>query len=626
MRARAIIWAALVMACGGGGGGAIPPDAGPSSNAALLDVELGHVKPIEAVWRTGDRILSRDSSRHWVLWDVQTQHEVTSGDQTQDRLALAGGTMVAEQQSTGDLEVRSVATGAVSGTIPGTDALRVGLAIDGSYVWLANTTAIEVWSTSGARLLAVAGDYSRAVVFAAAGELRLSFDPGTTQTVDNFLLPSGEKTSFSIAGRFVGWFDDGEHFLTAVGSTAWVYTKTGEQTAFADLPTTAALTGQGDHVWTFDGSTLRIYLATDLSAPVQTYALVNETPVAAGSSIALVGDHLELVTLGATVTRGTPIDLACTAFGGDAETWAIGTVHGLVFESANALGPPAERRSYSVGELFGLGGASDGTAALSTESGMLMLHVDASGAQVLRTLPFVSRQIEFTADAKAMVIVSGQVVASGVDVVSVADGAIRHTFPGAQGFELAPSGNLLALETFAVTGVGPLQVTYSDLDGGAVSAPGPEVTYGVLLSPDGTHLASTTTSSTDGLEGVGLVDATTQIDGYGTLTGAVGGVGQMWLDDNRLIANSYSFVHSVNVAAVTMYDATGLRVADLPLQASNAVSSLGGDLVYLANNSVANVMTGEAIWAGDVAELGAVIGGRAVLYARGPHLYLSSFP
>ena len=603
----------MISACSGR---TATPDAGNGAPGASDQVvlEFGHVKPIEAVWRAGDRILTRDSEYHWVLWDVASRHAVASGDQQYNYLALAGGMMMAHEPSSGDIQLRSVATGAVAGTIRGTGEFlpRTGLAVDGSYAWLATRGGIQAWSPTGTLLFDVAGDFSRAEVYAAPGELRVNADPANIQLVETIQVPSGSVATFPFAGKFVRWFDSGERFLTAVGTTAWVYARDGQRVAFADLPTTATLTGQGDHVWTFDGAQLRIYLATDLSVPIVGYALVNETPVPAGDTIALVGDDLEFITLGGAGTRSAPIEIGCTAFGGDPHgAWAIGTVHGLVYDSASAIGPPADRTSLSTGELLSLAGAPDGTAALSTASGIQILHVDAGGVEVRRTLPLAASRLELMADGSVMVIADPE--DDTIRVVNVADGSVRHAFAGAGSlFELSPRGDVLAR-------IDDNRITYTDLDGGAVASPGP-AEDNILFAPDGVHVASTH-------QGLDQTTATTQLFVNGALAGAVDGVALAWLDDHRILTAKLILVHSISVVSNTIYDASGASLATLPPFTGARVSPLGDHLVYVPApaNELVDVGTGQAIWRGAAAaQLGTAVGTHDVIYTRGPHLYRAS--
>jgi hypothetical protein len=612
-----VIGLVVVAACN-----AKPPGAAgePADEPAAL-LELGHIKPIQAVWRSGDRILSRDSSYHWVLWDVPARRAIVSGDQTFNDLAIAGGVMIAHQPRSNSIEVRSVATGAVLGTIPTVASLyyRVGIAVDGSYVWLASSAGIEAWSPTARKLFEIAGDYERASVFAAPGELRVNADPVDIHVVEAISVPAGVKKQTPFAGRFAGWFDSGDRFLTAAGSTAWVYTAEGQQIAFADLPAVGNLTGQGDHVWTFDGATLRIYRATDLTAPLQSFALVNEVPSPAGDTIALVGDQLNLITLGPTITRSTLSTIACTAFGGTSSEWALGTVDGFVFDRANALGPPAARRSLSAGTLLGLGAAPDGSAALGTASGLLQLHVDQAGVQIVRMLSLTAARIEFTADAATMVLAEQPTGGAGaITIVNVADGAIRHEFSATAGFTrfaLAPSGGQLALSS------SDGHVSYFDLDGKPAPAAGPD-TGVILFSPDGTNVASTTTSSTGPQ---GLVTATTKLFRQGVLSGAIDGVGFAWLDGERLYAGQYTWVHSLNLTSVAIYDAGGNVLATLPLgRIGPSVTPVGGDLAFMSDGAVVNIMTGEVVWQDRTATLSAVLGDD-VLFVRSSQLHVAAF-
>jgi len=606
----------IVSACGASDDPIIDPPV-PDTSAEVV-LELGHVKPIEAIFRTGDRLLSRDSIHHWVLWDVPNRRALASGDQNFNWLALAASTMIDQNADDNTIEVRTIATGAVTARIPRAEYASVGLSVDGSYVWLASRDGLQAWSSTGTQLFDIAGDFTRAVVYAAPRELRVCADPVNIHLVETVQIPTGDVATTPFSGTFVRWFDTGERFVTAVDTTAWVYTAAGAQLAFAELPTARAITGQGDHVWTDDGQTLRIYLATDLSAPLASFALVNATPISAGDAIALVGDGLELITLGPTITRGAQIPIRTTAFGGTGSgPWAIGTVEGFVVDRDDALGPAAERRSLSAGVVTGLAGAPNGTAVLSTASGLLVLTISGNSATIERTLPYHSDQLALTADGATLALTDRDPAGSAraVQIVTLSDGSLRHELAGSIGFSLSPAGDAIALAQADGS------VTYTDLDGGAVEARGPNEGT-ILFSPDGTRVAATKLA---GDPPAGVRDATTRLYRAGQLTGAVPGVALGWLDQDRVLAATFSWVHSLTLATDTIYDPSGAVIAELPPSTSSAVTPLGDDQVYVPNG-VIELSSGLMIWQGQPAQLGAVVGPHEVIYVSGAQVRRGTLP
>ncbi|HWO20060.1 MAG TPA: hypothetical protein VNO30_14840 [Kofleriaceae bacterium] len=675
---RALARCALLLAACGGGHSAPnadvdapppdPPDAGidpPVYEATEIDLDLGHASRIRSLQRVGDRALSTDTTGRWVLWDITSHRALARGDVCASCPALLAGDTVA-LAVTGGLELRAAATGSFRATVA-TDASNAGLASDGSYVWAATATSLRAWSAQGARLLDVDGNYAAARVHAAPGELRVALGPAGATTIETLPLAGGRST-LTFAGTFHSWFDTGERFLTAVGTAVRVYGKDGAQLAFAALPTTQNLTGQGNYVWTYVASSdhvLRLYAAASLDAPVQTYSLVQLPPLASGDQIALAqtggtDEVIELISLGPTVTTSGPIAVpvhGLTAFASDPSGWLLGNGAGVVLDSAAVLGTSSDRRSLSLGRVWSIAGASDGTAVIATASGRApVLSLGPGTATVSHELSLRSSHAELSEDATLLVAADYLEGAQYHDdrslrVVRVADGALLYTWPYRWSdypdlffdFAFARQGLVLCHMKGQFQGPWIGQRIYTTVTGTTLPTYGPAF-YGSStpeglvdqlprLSPSGAHAAFRTTVSPLG--------ATTQIYTSGVLAGAVPGIPLLWLDDDRLLVATYRlesghFGQWAVQDQVFVYDPTGTQGVEVTLPPLTdslvlpativpvSLTPVGGSRIYSRkHNAVFDYATGATVWQGDPSVTDGVIAGDSVLFTRGRRLLRS---
>jgi hypothetical protein len=663
----------LLTACGGGGDGddaaAPPADAGvdaPVYEATELELDLGHAAAIRSLWRAGDRALSADTAGRWVLWDLTGRRALARGEICADCAALLAGDTAALRIATG-LELRSAATGGIRATVA-TDATKVGLSSDGSYVWAATQAHLRAWSAQGAPLLDVAGDYAAARVHAAPTELRVALGPAGAGKIEAIQLAGGGRSTISFAGTFHSWFDDGERFLTAVGTAVRVYGRDGAQLAFASLPTVARLTGQGDHVWTYGTSgtsgELRIYAAGSLDAPVQTYS-PSPSPLASGDQLALAytggtDEIVELISLGSIVTKSGPIPVpvhGLGTFASDPSGWLVGNGNGVVLDSAAVLGPAADRRALSFGQVWSIAGADDGTAVIATASGRApVLALGPGTAVVSHELALRSSHAELSQDATLLVAADYLEGAQYHDdrslrVVRVADGSPVYTWPYRWSdypdlfldFSFARQGLVLCHLKWSLQ---TSQRIFTTVTGTTLPSHGPPVYGGTSadlvdqlprFSPSGAHAAFRTNGSP--------ISSTTQIYSNSVLAGAVDGVPLRWLDDDRLLVVTYRlFQNRSGIWAVQdkvfVYNPSGTQGVEvtlppltdpilLPADAARTRVSLtpvGGSRIYSQrHNAVLDYTTGATVWQGDPAVTDGVVVGDSVLFARGPRLYRATF-
>ena len=264
---------------------------------AVLLPELGHSAGIESLYFDGAHVFSADVIGHWVLWDYPTATMAASGDTTCSylgncSLAAAATCNVDCPQSLrtdraganiviripNGFEVLSMMDGQVLAVIPA-DAVWWRLAADGSYICAGNSTGLYAWSLTGQLLLSRSGDYSKALAFAAPGEIRLVAGPAGRNAVETVILTSGNSSiSPSFDEPFASWFADGERFLAAdLNGFVQVYSKTAvRQDAVGVLPSGSSggidgLGGSGKWFWSYANGKLTVYSVGASSSPAATY-------------------------------------------------------------------------------------------------------------------------------------------------------------------------------------------------------------------------------------------------------------------------------------------------------------------------------------------------------------------
>ena len=107
------------------------------------------------------------------------------------------------------------------------------LAVDGSYVAAATGEQLIVWAPTGEVLISKVGYYGDAIVFAAAGELRIGAGAAGTHVIETITVPTGiARVSVPYLGSLHSWSEDGEKFLAETDDSAWIYSRDASQIAF----------------------------------------------------------------------------------------------------------------------------------------------------------------------------------------------------------------------------------------------------------------------------------------------------------------------------------------------------------------------------------------------------------
>jgi hypothetical protein len=386
-------------------------------NKALSSLlELGHLTNINFLQLQNSRLLSRDFSGHWVLWDYASSGILASGDQVPNTqaypisfqvLALEGNTLIIGIPN--GLEVRSSIDGHVLSTIISQNSWWK-LAADGSYICAGSSSGLSVWTTDGVLLFLRTGDYSAANSFAAPDAVRIALGPAGQNVVETIPIPTGvSSVSPAFSGQFNSWFLDGAHFLTNQGNTVWTYSNAAVQLALISFPTVENLTGQGNWIWTFESGYP--------NSPLTIYAIGNSTPTATYLLDDLASVSPSGTTIGAMPYSGPPqisvIDLSGSSpakvdytlpvadelayAAASSSQWVVGNRYGVVLDGASLSGTP---RYIALGQAWSIAGGT-GRAAIAVASGSIF-HFDPSGPTLEGTIPFSSSKLQLSSDGTVL--------------------------------------------------------------------------------------------------------------------------------------------------------------------------------------------------------------------------------
>ncbi|MEO8902310.1 MAG: hypothetical protein ABI488_10425 [Polyangiaceae bacterium] len=629
------------------GGGLIvdPTPCGPQTLTAGQLLDFGHSGGFTVLRRSGNRILSRDGGggpsalpAHWVLWDVANRGQVLSGDSPSVQrppdnmgfLELQGNTLAVETVA-GTIELRSTDTGSLLTTVT-SDATAFGLASDGSYLWGSSSTGIKAWSTSGTVLANRAGAYAASKIYAAPGELRVAQGPAGLYVIELIDVSTGSATtSPAFTGGFSSWFLDGAHFITSVGSTVWIYPKSGvgAKGPFAVVGGTAV--GQGAFFWT---------AGPDPSSPLPRYAFVVYsaadgstvlTTAGASSPIDVVNPSTAssgpLFTTYSTTVRGQgpyhfhivrfdaspPVDTDYGAlpdlpenavpglFAADAlGNWSItfNTVY-----NGDSLGASGKLTQFgcAVQEVVA---SPSGTVAIAANNGIIIGHVGAQGNSIVGRIPFAGYHLQISASGDTLAAMpqgEGDPIglsAGHVHVFSLPDGIDRHTFENVSAFSIASGGTRIVVVGSGQARVLSLDGTQQDL---SVPVNGMATNFlgmpNTPLSPDGTLFAVP--------DGDYTSFVATRIYKNGVLVTAVPGAPIQWLDDSRLLARAFTrAVAEYQYTTAMIYDSTGELISPaLPLSEGyfpfyRTTFSLvdSTHLLMATNGDICDTGTGAVVW------------------------------
>jgi hypothetical protein len=598
------------------------------SGRPLLDV--GHASAVSSTVFAGSRLLSEDTSGHWVLWNYTSGAMLASGDGSapvasagQVPIALAGSTAVVQTPS--GLQVLATSNGSVQANIMAT-LLWWTLASDGSYICGATSAGLMVWSPTGTVLLKQAGDYSKAVVYAAPHQVQAALSPAGQNVIQTLAVPLGTLiVSPAFQGTFHSWFLDGARFLTAVGdgtttaATVFVYSSSGtQQEVLSVAPGTYGLNylaGEGNWFWTFGGqvtnSILNIYAVGAITTPAATYTYAGGGSLfASGTTLGVLQEpsQVGVVDLSgsspASASYTLPIGAPSAFSAASSSNWVAGNSWGVLVDGASLSGTP---RYLDYGEVLSIAGSSS-DFAVATASGRILFY-DSSTNTLQGTINFASSLLALSTDGSVL-----GAVGAPPNVVSPANQALNV-------YDLPATGpsNSLTFGSFAVQNMVLSGSGSSALLGLAISsAPTPpepacyaevipvvantptwcDASAGIAqvqISPNGELIAAAT--AIPSLPGSTV---TTSIYDNGTISTAISGYALAWLDNTTLLVNTYS-TNSGTLPTIykgaAIFSSTGVNQTAVPLPELDAVQVLSAQSVYSAHpNGIFSLPSGMEIW------------------------------
>ena len=583
--------------------------------AATPLLDLGLASAVVKMRYVNSSLLSQDNTDQWLLQDVATGATLASGDGAGAVLRNGGASYVdlendvmIDQVSAG-LEVRSATDGDLIATIANPPQVSwYLLASDGSYIAAGSPTALMAWSTSGQLLFSNAGDYSQAAAFAAPGQIQVAMGPAGANVIETVAVPAGSSVvSPSFQGVFNTWFLDGAHFLTNQGNTVWTYTSAATQVQIFSLPSVVGLAGIGNWFWTTQPE-LNIYQANGNGTPV--YSLAAAVVVPSGTTLGTFTPAGELTTAitivdlsGATpvATSYSGLPFAPVAYGATSPTqWLIGDPYGVVYDGTSLGGTP---RTLTLGSAWSIA-AGTSFVSVATASGKIFVY-NASDDSLVATLDFLSSDLSASTDGSVLAAAADMLDAQfrtdrSINIYSLPSGTLTNSFsysyPNTDltGMTLSGSGSVLG-ETFAApTMTNPCTnqvITVTDGTAIVCNIPGTPV-----LSPNGMLVASSPAES---------ATASSNIYSNGTLVTAVTGQALGWIDDNRLLVQTYINPPQSNPLLLEgngtiIFDAAGNELGTTPflgLFPFQVVSAANGTIYQIETNTILSLTSGATVWA-----------------------------
>jgi hypothetical protein len=607
------------------------------SAAPLFD--LGHAASVQLLRFVNSSALSQDPTGHWVLWNFTTAQELASGNSpvvynpvTAETLPLPvdlKGTTVAIQTATG-FELRSASSGQVLVEIAATTPAWWSLASDGSYICAGSSSGITVWSTAGAVLASLSGDYSKAIVFAAPGQVQIALGASGINVIQTAAVPGGASTvSPSFHGTFQSWFTDGGRFLTSTGSAVWVYSNTAVQQDLASVPTGATLAGEGNWYWTFgSNATLTLYAVGSAGTPTSSYPLGSPgAAIGSGTTVALIGTQVSGMSYVGTfavldLSGATPVTTSYTMpiqgmtsyAANSAATFIAGIGGGALVDGSTLSTQP---RYLGYGAAVSISGSST-NVVVATASGQI-LYFDAATGALQGSVTHPSSNVMVSSDGTVFA-AAGPAVSSylygsfyfpfatdrSVTTFSLPGGTVITTFPYS-----STSTPLLLSMTLSGSGtvVGEILSSASPCIAQAVPATGGGALWcdtsttddiaQLQLSPNGTLIATSPPAPSSDI--TGPADSTTNIYLNGTLSTAVTGWVVGWIDNNALLINNYSYDSNMTMenlyTGASIYNATGQMIGSSTLPELGAIQAVSSSLVYSPQrNAIYSLTSGAATW------------------------------
>jgi Putative Ig domain len=616
-------------------GGMATSDLTIAATASPL-LDLGHADSVSLIRATGSVILSLDVTGHWTLQNYSSGTTIASGDANLSSggalpVDLAGGVMM--DAGSNGVEVRSTTDGHVLGTLP-TGFAWYHLASDGSYVCAGSKTSLTAWTPDGSQILTQSGDYSQANVLAAPGQILAALGPAGQSVIQSISTSTGtSSTSASFQGTFSSWFLDGGGFLTTQGTVVWTYSNAVVQQGIKQLSSAAGLGGQGDWMWSLDATgQLSIYPAAGNGAAAslsQNFG-ADAVEVASNGTLALLpygqGQFTTIDLTGATPTATThsvPIAYlsAYAAIPGGA--WLVGNLHGVLLDGATVAAP--HPRYLTLGSAWSIAGGTS-YFSIATASGAIYSY-DAGTNALVSTIEFSSSALSSASSGAVLAAAANSndsqyETARTINVYSIPSGTVQNTFNyttlPVQIMSISGLGTVLE---GALTNASGCTAEAVELTGGATVWCGTGTYTSVQLSPDGTLIAA----SSGGPRELPQTAANTNLYNNGTLVSAFPALAAGWLDNGRLLGDTYSSQLTIvgyPFHTSVIYDSTGNVLGNPPLPEILSLDVVSTNTFYSPNSNVIySVTTGSPTWmsgnGGRTNTQAGAIGGSQVIFASG---------
>jgi hypothetical protein len=587
------------------------------AGAPLLN--LGHGARILTLRYNGTQVLSQDATGHWVIWEQSTHGQIASGNvcpgicpypNTVLPVDMAGLTVVIGTPA--GLDIRASSDGHLLSSIAETDLAWWQLSSDGSYVCGATVIALEVWSTTTGQLLfSRSGNYSSAAPFAAPTQILVALGQAGANVVESIAVPSGMSSlSPPFQGSFLHWFYDGGRFLTTDSNANRidVYSSAGVQQDALIISGSLATDayGQGNSVWTIDdtpgANTLTTYTVGASSSPSATFNIAggyNGSALPSGLMLAIVTSDSSNTTHTITVfdfsTAAPPTQTNFTvpngagAFAGvSGSQWVAGNSFGQLLDGTQA----ATLSYFNYGQLASVAGSA-GNFAIATNTGEILYFDAATNAQ-LGSISQSATKLALSADGSLLF----ALVPSAVNIYSLPSGTLRNSIAtgSAYDFESSASGAVIGLFTLSTS---PGITAYPSTGGSALWSVPVLDTYEASspLSPDGSLLAVSYFP-----EGFGEGSVVSVFKNGTLLNNARSDTAIGWVDNNRLIVNSYDVNREPIFTGAAVYDPTGALISNLKIPMLNSIQVVtplqaAPDLIYSAElNSIYSLSSSSATW------------------------------
>jgi hypothetical protein len=606
-------------------------------NGVLM--ELGHADGVIAVAYDGQRVLSTDNAGRAILRNAQTREilAVRSGVRhTDSQLCWTScNSLISLQDNTAVVQTQTslVALDASDGSelavipfevtnFPAVNLRWWALATDGSYIVTASDSELKIWSRTGAVIATKTNNYLPSKAYATPDELRIGNTAAAANVIERIAIPSGTSTlSATHQGTFHSWFTDGEKFLTAVGSTVWVYSNALDQLDLVGLDTVEDLTGQGNWFWTRNSSSLRLYAVGNSSAPTATYSLnsISKT-IVDGTFLALLlpAETSDVAIIDLAGTSPDRTDHATTlrnvnAFAAASmDDWIVGQGSALIGHPTGAT-----PRVYSYGAARSIA-ADANTIAVATAAERVLIF-DAATRALTREIPFNAQKIALADSGNRLVGLTEWIpgVAGGafqgntqfVRVYALATGDVLQQWQYAPGggvipvdFSVASAANTLAQSLYegaeAFGNPQPYERLVTTLANGPLWSAEIQGGSNIFLSPDGSMTAipvePTASSPFPGSP------PTTNLYSNGTLVGALPGRVAGWLDDSRVVINRMKggVSHGTYVLdRVEVVSTTGSVLSTPATPALESIQPIAANSFYSPrHNEIFDATTGDALF------------------------------